>query len=135
MKTLFFTGGLAYMATLTLLLIVTTAWIIYHFIIAFTSRQKTHEKVLRKIGYGKTMGLFTMIVGITGQMTGLYAMFSAIEEVTAKGTAIMPELVFEGIKATMICTIYGILIYLLSLLLWFVASILIEKRQANQLSA
>jgi len=134
MKTLFSTGGLAYMATLTLLLIVTTAWIIYHFIVAYTARQVKYKKVLRKIGYGKTMGLFTMIVGITGQMTGLYAMFSKIEEVTKTGEKIIPHLVFEGIGSTMICTIYGILIYLFSLLLWFVASILIEKKQVNQLS-
>lgn len=125
-------GGPAYMAILTLLLIATTAWIIYHFIVAYTAKQARYKKALRKIGYGKTMGLFTMIVGITGQMNGLYAMFSAIEDLTAKGTAIKPELVFEGIKVTMICTIYGILIYLFSLLLWFLASVLIEKKQANQ---
>ena len=134
MDTLFFLGGPAYMAILTLLLIVTTAWIIYHFIIAYRIKQTDKTTHLRKLGYGKTMGLFTMIVGITGQMNGLYAMFSAIEEVTAKGAAIQPELVYEGIKVTMICTIYGILIYLLSLLLWFVASILIEKKQAKQVS-
>ena len=118
------------MAILSLLLIVSTAWIIYHFILAYHSKQTDKTSHLRKLGYGKTIGLFTMIVGIIGQMNGLYAMFSAIEEVTDKGIAIKPELVFEGIRATMICTIYGILIYLLSLLLWFVASILIEKKQA-----
>ena len=134
METLFFAGGLAYMSILTLLLIVTTVWIIYHFIVAYNSNEINIEKGLRKIGYGKMIGLFTMIVGITGQMNGLYGMFSAIADVTAKGEAIKPELVFEGIRATMVCTIYGILIYLLSLLLWFVASVLIEKKQVNQLS-
>ncbi len=122
------------MAILTLLLIATTAWIIYHFIIAYHTKQTDKTTYLRKLGYGKTLGLFTMIVGITGQMNGLYAMFSAIEEGTAKGAAIQPELVFEGIKATMICSIYGVVIYLLSLLLWFAASILIEKKQENQVS-
>ena len=134
METLFFLGGPPYMAILTLLLIATTAWIIYHFIIAYRADQTDMTTHLRKLGYGKTLGLFTMIVGITGQMNGLYAMFSAIEKGTAKGAAIQPELVFEGIKVTMICTIYGIAIYLLSLLLWFVASILVEKKQAKQVS-
>ena len=122
------------MAILTLLLIVTTVWIIYHFIIAYRTKQTDKTTHLRKLGYGKTMGLFTMIVGITGQMNGIYAMFSTIEEVTARGAAIQPELVFEGIKVTMICTLYGIAIYLLSLLLWFVASMLIEKKQEKWVS-
>lgn len=134
MDTLFFLGGPVYMAILTLLLVATTAWIIYHFFIAYRIKQTDRATHLRRLGYGKTMGLFTMIVGITGQMNGIYAMFSTIEEVTARGAAIQPELVFEGIKVTMICTLYGIAIYLLSLLLWFVASMLIEKKQAKQVS-
>ncbi len=132
MEALFFAGGFAYMSILTLLLIVTTVWIIYHFIVAYNSNEINIEKGLRKIGYGKMMGLFTMIVGLTGQMNGLYGMFSAIADVTTIGEAIKPELVFEGIRVTMICTIYGILIYLFSLLLWFVASVLIEKKQVKQ---
>ena len=128
MKDLFFMGGPAFMAILTLLLIITTAWIIYHFMISYKSKQTNKENMLRKIGYGKSMGLFTMIVGITGQMNGLYAMFSVIEEVTTKGTDVNIALVFEGIKVTMICTIYGIIIYLISLVLWFAASTVIEKK-------
>jgi len=37
-------------------------------------------------------------------------------------------LVYGGIKVTMIVTMYGMLIYLLSILLWFIASIMIEKK-------
>ena len=55
-------------------------------------------------------------------------MFSVIEEVTTKGTDVNIALVFEGIKVTMICTIYGIIIYLISLVLWFAASTVIEKK-------
>jgi hypothetical protein len=134
MKSLFFAGGLAFMSILTLLLIATIVWIIYHFIVAYHSNEINIEKELRMIGYGKTIGLFSMIVGITGQMNGLYGMFSAIADVTSLGEAIKPELVFEGIRVTMICTLYGILIYLFSLLLCLVASVLIERKKANQLS-
>jgi hypothetical protein len=74
------------------------------------------------------MGLFAMIVGISGQMVGFYAMFSAIEDAIEKGMDVNPVMVFGGIKVTMIVTVYGILIYLLSLLLWFVASIIIDKK-------
>ena len=128
MKDLFFKGGSTYMAILTILLIITTAWIIYHFIIAYNSKQTNQEKSLRRIEYGKSMGLFTMIVGIVGQMTGLYTMFSVIEDVIKEGLEVQPVLIFEAIRATMIVTFYGIFIYLFSLVLWFVVTTMIEKK-------
>jgi len=128
MKDLFFMGGPGFMAILTILLIITTAWIIYHFVIAYNSKQPNQEKLLRKIGYGKSIGLFALATGIFGQMNGLYAMFSVLEEVNAKGAKVEPVLVFGAIKVTMICTLYGIFIFLFSLGLWFVASLIIEKK-------
>jgi hypothetical protein len=128
MKELYFKGGPLFMAILTIMLVITTAWIIYHFIIAYKSKQANQEKLLRRISYGKTRGLFTLIVGIYGQMTGLFGMFSVLEEVHLKGDELNPELLFGAIKVTMICTMYGILIYLISLLLWFVANLIIEKK-------
>jgi hypothetical protein len=80
-------------------------------------------------------GLFSLITGIVGQMIGLYSMFSAIKGVTANGEEIVPELVFGGIKVTMIVTIYGLIIYLFSILLWFVANMLIERKRNINLSS
>jgi hypothetical protein len=134
MKDLFFTGGLLFMSVLTILLVITTAWIIYHFIVAYSSKQTDKAVFLRKLGYGKMIGLFSLTTGVLGQMIGFSAMFSIIEARTKQGLGIRPEIVFEGIKATMIVTIYGILIYLFSLMLWFVATMLIEKKQAKQIS-
>jgi len=132
MKDLFLMGGPFFMGILTILLIITTVWIIYHFIIAYNSKQANQEKFLRRIEYGKSMGLFAMITGILGQLVGLSTMFSVLEEVYIKGEEVKPELIFGAIKVTMICTLYGILIYLLSLLLWFVASTIIEKKQSSK---
>ncbi|MFO8233924.1 MAG: MotA/TolQ/ExbB proton channel family protein [Bacteroidales bacterium] len=128
MKDLFFMGGPTFMGILTVLFVITTAWIVYHFILAYYSKQTNREKMLRRIEYGKSLGLFSMVTGIVGQMIGLYSMFSAIEGAIKNGEEIIPALVFGGIKVTMIVTIYGMLIYLFSLLLWFVANTLIEKR-------
>lgn len=128
MKSLFYQGGPGFMGVLTILLIITTAWFIYHFAVSYHSKKINREKLLRLFGYGKSMGLFALITGITGQMVGFYSMFSAIEEALLSGKEIIPELVYGGIRVTMICTMYGILIYLFSLLLWFAASILVEKK-------
>jgi biopolymer transport protein ExbB/TolQ len=64
-----------------------------------------------------------MITGILGQLIGLYSAFRAIEQ----AGDISPALVFGGIKVSMITTFYGIFIYLLSLLLWFVVSLVLDR--------
>ena len=128
MKELFFMGGPQFMGTLTILLVIMTAWFIYHFIIAYKCKPTDKEKLLRRIGYGKSMGLFTLVTGIVGQMIGLFSMFSAIEEVAKNGEKVIPELIFGGIRVTMVVTIYGMLIFLFSLLLWYAASLVIEKK-------
>jgi hypothetical protein len=128
MKSLFFMGGPLFMGILTLLLVITAGWIIYHLIIGYNSNQINREKLFRNIEYGKSMGLFAMVVGILGQMNGLYAMFAAIEAAIRNGEEVIPALVFGGIKVTMIVTIYGMLIYLLSLVLWFAARTIIERK-------
>lgn len=123
MKDLFFMGGALFMSILSLLLIVIVSWIAYHFIITYFSKNPLQKKSLRKLQYGKSIGLFALIFGILGQLIGLYQAFSVIEEVGN----ISPNLIYGGIKVSMIPTFYGIIIYLLSILLWFTASILIEK--------
>ena len=121
-------GGPTFMGILTLLLVITVVWIIYHSIIGYNSKPINQKKLLRKIEHGKSMGLFALIVGILGQMNGLYFMFAAIEDAVRRGEEIIPDLVFGGIKATMIVTIYGMLIYLLTLVLWFIARTIIERK-------
>ena len=112
------------MSILTILLIAMIAWIVYHLIAGLNSQRANKKKTLHKLGYGRSIGLFAMITGILGQLIGLYAAFSAIE----MAGDINPVLVYAGIKVSMIPTLYGIFIYLLSLLLWFIASMIIEKK-------
>lgn len=134
MKDLFFMGGPTFMAILSILLIISVAWFVYNFVIAYNSKQPNQEKFLRRLGYGKTIGLFALVTGCLGQLIGLTAMFDAIQAAFAMGNETKPELIFGAIKVTMIVTMYGILIYLLSLLLWFVTSVLIEKKLEKQVS-
>jgi len=124
MKDLFFMGGIEFMSVLTILLIVMVTWIVYHFMAVYTSRQSNLDKVLRKLGYGKSIGLFAMITGILGQLIGFYEAFSVIEH----AGDISPAMMYGGIKVSMITTLYGIFIYLTSLILWFVASMMVERK-------
>ena len=124
MKDLFYMGGTLFMSILTILLIIMVAWIIFHTVRFFMNPELTKEKTLRQLMYGRAIGLFSIITGITGQMVGLFAAFDAIE----KATDISPAIVFGGVKVSMITTMYGILIFLFGILLWFVASQLVENR-------
>lgn len=124
MKELFYSGGSGFMGALTVLFVISTAWIVYHFLRGYYSKQAKQETTLKMLEYGKSMGLFTLIVGFLGQMMGFVAMFDAIE----LAADINPNMVFGGIKVTMICPMYGMLIYLFTLLIWFVASLFIEKK-------
>lgn len=128
MKTLgdlFYMGGPLFMSILSILLIAVVAWTVYYFYLGSSDRM-VGEKVLRKLNYGKSIGLFAFVTGILGQLIGLYSAFTYIQKVAA----ISPAMVFGGIKVSMITTLYGFFIYLISLVLWFVATNLIEKKMS-----
>ena len=124
MKDLFFRGGPNFMGILTILLIITTAWIIYHFVIGYNSKQANQDKILRRIAYGNSMGLFALVTGLFGQMIGLSGMFSSIEGLVE----VTPPIILKAVNVTMICPIYGTLIYLFSLVLVFASRLIIEKK-------
>ena len=128
LKDQFIAGGYEFMSVLTLELIIATAWIIYQFIKGYNSKQPNKELILRKIGYGKSMGLFALVTGFLGQMIGLIGMFDAIWGAVENAEAIKPHLVYQGIGVTMISATYGVLIFLITMILWFLASFIIERK-------
>jgi hypothetical protein len=61
----------------------------------------------------KQIGLFALIFGIFGQLLGLYQAFNAIQQM---GT-VSPALLAGGLQVSMITTIYGVIIFMCSLVL------------------
>ncbi len=111
------------MGILTSLLVVMLAVSIY-FLLGISSgkaREKTNFR--HQLTYIKSVGLFTMITGILGQLIGLMQAFKAIEQVND----ISPAILAGGLKVSMITTLYGILIYLLSILIWFLLDLWYHK--------
>jgi hypothetical protein len=121
----FMMGGYEFMSALTLEFIIATAWIIYQFIKGYNSKQPNLEKILRKIGYGKSMGIFALVTGFLGQMIGLIGMFQVIAE---HSDDVAPYMIYDAIRVTMISATYGVLIFLFTMILWFLASFIIEKK-------
>ena len=116
MKDLFYMGGPLFMGILTTLLLIVLAISVY-FVIQIVSGKSVNKKNFsHQLTYIRSVGLFTMITGILGQLIGLMMAFSAIEQ----AMDISPAIIAGGLKVSMITTLYGIFIYLLSILIWFI---------------
>ncbi len=108
MMELFKMGGPLFMGILTLQLIG-----VAFFAIRYYFRDSPTKRDLDLI---KSMGVFAMVTGIFGQLLGLFSAFNAIEAVGA----VSPSILAAGIKVSMISTIYGVIIFLISYLIWLV---------------
>ena len=101
----FYEGGPLFMGVLTLVLI----FVIIVSIVEFRNLNKDPENYNGKRIH--STGLLALIIGILGQLIGLYSAFITIE---ATG-GVSQSMLAGGIKVSMITTIYGLLIYLFSL--------------------
>lgn len=123
MANLFYMGGPLFMGILTSLLVVMLAVSVY-FLISIASGKASEKPNFRhQLTYVKSLGLFTMITGILGQLIGLLSAFKAIEQ----ANDISPGILAGGLKVSMITTLYGIFIYLFSILIWFLLDLWYHK--------
>ncbi|MFB6320749.1 MotA/TolQ/ExbB proton channel family protein [Saccharicrinis sp. FJH54] len=123
MTKLFYEGGPLFMSILTLVLIAVIVWGIYHFLAGSKDKGKASELIIHRLSYIRSLGFFAMITGILAQLIGMYTAFSYI----AKVGDISKSLFFGGIRVSLIAPIYGILIFLFSLLFWYVLDYLIRR--------
>ena len=63
----------------------------------------------------KSLGLLALVLGMLGQFIGLFSAF----EVISGGMAVSPEMMAGGVKVSMITSIYGMIIFVISYLIWF----------------
>lgn len=125
MKDLFFMGGALFMSVLSILLLIMVVWMIYHLSKYLISKSSSKEIALRKMEQGRSIGLFAMIFGIMGQLIGLYGAFSSL----AEASDVSPAIIYAGLKVSMITTLYGLIIYLIAIILWFVSRQLIDRSE------
>lgn len=104
---LFSQGGPVLMGILTLILLSLIT------ISALAIMKKGDEKELNKsMQMLKSLGTLGLVVGVLGQLVGLYNAFAVME--TTEG--ISPRILAGGLKVSLITTLYGLLIYLVYLL-------------------
>lgn len=118
---LFYMGGTLFMSLVSLsflamlIMAVRTGLFIY--------QGKPSEAVFIEAGYVKSLGLFTLVLGALGQLIGLYSAFAAIEQMGS----VAPALLAGGLKVSSITTIYGMVCYALSLLIYFGLCAMVRK--------
>ena len=110
MKNWFIMGGTEFMSVLTILFVIIVAVSVWYAISIATGKALEKINFNHQLKYLKSIGLFTMIVGILGQFIGLFMAFSAIEQ----ANDISPAIMAGGLKVSMITTLTGILFYLIS---------------------
>lgn len=71
-------------------------------------------------------GSLAAILGILGQMIGLMQAFNAIEQ----AGDISLSLIMGGLKVSMICVVYGVVIFITSALIWFVLKWMASRNKA-----
>jgi biopolymer transport protein ExbB/TolQ len=123
LNNLFHMGGPLFMGILTILLVLVLTLAIVFAIWIITGRIQKLDIFRHRLTYLKSLGLLTMITGILGQLVGLVMAFSAIE----RAGDISPQMIYGGLKISMYTTLYGIGIYLLALVLWFVLDFWFHK--------
>lgn len=124
MKELFYMGGPLFMGILTALLAILLAVTVYFAASIASGNAAGNLNFRHQLTYLKSIGLFIMITGILGQLIGLMSAFKAIERVGD----ISPPILAGGLKVSMISTLYGILIYLFSILVWFLLDLWYHKK-------
>ena len=107
---LFQMGGVLFMSILTILLIGVLASTVLYWI--------KNEPGAKDLNLIKSVGLLAVVVGVMGQMIGLFSAFQAIERVGS----VSPEMLAGGLKVSSITTIYGLIIYAVSILLSIASS-------------
>ena len=78
------------------------------------SNDANKAKLRHQLNYLKAIGTLALVIGIFGQLLGLYNAFAAIEAVGA----VSPKILVGGLKVSMASTMYGLLIYGIGYLLW-----------------
>lgn len=123
MKEWFIMGGPLFMSILTILLVIVVAVSAYYVIVIASGKSREKTNFAHQLKYVKSLGLFTMIVGILGQLIGLFSAFTAIEV----AMDISPAIMAGGLKVSMITTLTGVVIYLISILIWFLLDLWHQK--------
>jgi hypothetical protein len=124
MLELFIEGGVLFMSILTLVALVMLSVAVVNGVAIFSGGVDNVANSRHRLGYIKSVGLFALVTGLLGQLIGLYSAFQYIE---AAGS-VSPAMLAGGLKVSSITSLYGMLIFVISYLLWFLLDVSLNRQ-------
>lgn len=112
----FYEGGPTFMSLVYLMWIIVIALAV-RFIILYRGN-KNPQKLKRTNDSILFFGSLAFLIGITGQMVGLMAAFHSIQK--AGGAGVAPQYIAGGLKVSFIAPFFGMVLLLISAIIWFV---------------
>ncbi len=112
----FYEGGAFFMSLVYLMWIIVSA-LVLRFIFLYRSN-KDSQKLKRTNDGILFFGSFAFLLGITGQMVGLIDAFDVIQNMN--NASVRPGMLAGGLKVTFIAPIFGMMLLMLSAIIWFV---------------
>ena len=110
----FIEGGPVFMGILTILFLIILSIAVAGGTLAFNSNHSNTPRVKKLVTYLKSVALFTLVFGILGQIIGLLNIFNYL---SGSEVGVASNILAKGIKITFWPVLYGIIIYLFSILL------------------
>ncbi len=107
-------GGIWFMGTLSVLFLVILSISVMAARLAIKSTAEHADKIKKLVGYIKSVALFTLVFAIFSQILGLVQIFDYLGNTNSE---ISPNILANAIKITCWTTVYGIIIYLVSILI------------------
>jgi len=120
----FIEGGPLFMGILSIVFLAVLVIAVVNGAHLVGNKSTSNDLRFLRTGYIKTLGLFALVLGMLGQFIGL---FSALD-IISSGMEISPAIMAQGVKVSMITSVYGMIIFLVAYLLWFVLKSLAAKK-------
>ena len=123
----FYEGEPLYMGALTMVLTVILVVAVMNTLRLIKDKYPDVNIWKGKLDMIKSIGLFAMIMGIFIQIMGLYGAFESIEV----WGSVSPQMLMGGLQVSMITTIYGFIIAIISYLIWFALRAYLSSKVEN----
>lgn len=120
---LFVMGGVLFMSIITIVFSAALIVAIKTSLEIFNGNTP-YQSILTELSLVRSIGLLALVIGILGQMIGLYNAFDTIEHFEGE---ISSSILAAGLKISSITTIWGLICFIISMLISFGLGILAKK--------
>ncbi len=118
-------GGIQFMSVLFIILLAVIVLSVIGLILVYGRQSPNMTRLTNIILSLRFLGGFAAVWGILGQGIGIYQACMAIQEIQD----VSPALLAGGFQVSMITALYGLIIFLISRIFWFIL-----KSRSNTLS-